>query len=350
MRSGVVKTRWTGMDLDMSVVRVAAIGRLANASARPVDGSRNSRQWTTYTKLPLSDTASPNGDFSIDSPTQLRRWIEQLLDVLPRTVEGYRNCVTLCLPPSWTHYEMTREGDLSLAIANCHALFQNSIFQCDAQIRVWNSSKATDQKVIVAVPYQATIEIARGIRRLGYDVAAIVPHGIAIASAAPALTTLNPICVAMINRLGGLVSTIGCGDDPDQPIGLCRHVPRPASAASNDLENVGLLDEIMPQLNSLAREISATMSYANRMNDVRGHEDKENRPVLIAGDLAATPGLDEALASQINLPVAVWRYVFAERPLSSLSPSLELIDAEAATSVSLAHLASTMPYAVGIHE
>ncbi len=341
-RSGLGNTRCVGMDIDVDTVRVATLGRSKSNTLRANRSGVDAEQWTTYTKLPLSGSSSPHGASSIDSPKKLHRWTEQLLDVLPRTVDGYRSAATLCLPPSWTHYEMAREADLPTTIANCHTLFKNSIFQCNAEIRVWNACKTSDRMVVVAVPHQATLEIARGVRRLGYEVSGIVPHGLALASAASALTTLNPSCIAIIGRTGGLVSTIGCGSDRDYLNGLCRPVANPASTASIHSDQISSIDEIEPQLSAVAHEITATMSYANRINGYRGDQEKGNHPVLIAGDLAATPGLDEALASLVNLPVAVWRYVHPERPLSSLSPTPIAIDAEAATSLSLAHFSAAM--------
>ena len=117
-RSGLGNTRCVGMDIDVDSVRVATLGRSKSKASGAHNIDADAQQWTTYTKLPLTGSSSPNGDSSIDSPKKLRRWIEQLLDVLPRTVDGYRSAVTLCLPPSWTHYEMTREGDMPATITN----------------------------------------------------------------------------------------------------------------------------------------------------------------------------------------------------------------------------------------
>ncbi len=341
-RSGLGKTRCIGIEIDVDIARVATLGTCTSKAAQLNGGSANAQQWTTYTKLPLCGSSPSHGESSIDSPKKLGRWMEQLFDVLPRTVDGHRSAVTICLPPSWTHYEMTREGDMPATIANCQSLFKNSIFQCNAEIRVWNACKTSDRLVVVAVPHQATLEIARGVRRLGYEVSGIVPHGIALAGAASALTTLNPSCIALIGRAGGLVSTIGCGSDRNHLHGLCRHVSSSPTAACIDSDQIVSIEEIEPQLSSIAHEITATMSYANRINEFRASHENENHPVLIAGDLAATPGLDEALASLIHLPVAVWRYVHQERPLSLHGISPMVIDAEAATSLSLAHLSATM--------
>ncbi len=343
---GRSSTRCIGIDLDIDIIRVSSLGRSSSHTKH-----RGKYVWNTYNQIQLpslvadgpsvgSEKSAANNE--IDSPQRLGEWISNVIELLPRSVDSFRNAVSISLPPSWTHYGMVRQSELAAANENCDAMFRGSIFRSDAHTRSWDAGKQTDHVMMASVAKQPTLDLARRIRSLGYEICGIFAQGMALGGAAHSLTTLNPRCVAVLGKDGGTISMLGCDPDAGKPTGLCRQLRGLPPASRSSFSQLMSLEDLQPWLDQTAQDIGATLDYANRLNQVWEDHAVDARPVMIAGDLAPIPGLDVAIASRIQKPVAVWRFASDERPLSTTVPTPASVDATAAVSLSLAHLSASL--------
>jgi hypothetical protein len=102
------------------------------------------------------------------------------------------------------------------------------------------------------------------------------------------------------------------------------------------------LDAVRPWLADIATEIVATQRYARR-----SQVSQDAKPVLICGDLAVLPQIDQVLATLIDTPVARWCYAGQSRPGSAQTAATDTnadrfaADAAYAVAFSLAHTAVT---------
>ncbi len=309
-------TNYVGIDIGVDYVKVATLGEKRDS----VRSSRSSEiGWLSRAEFPLPiDPSVP------PSP----EWVDIVADVLeqrlPRCVDDEFNFAVLSLPATWIHYQTTPKAELGATKSQCDEMFGASIFQSDAHLSAWPAVGGKDHLVVAATADSAARQIADAVANTGYDVQGILPHGVALLMAAPALTSLTPWAVLLLERTGGMVAMrneLGCG--------MCRNLPACPIASDEPL----FLDEIEPWLANIASEVEATQRYTSRLS---GEQDKDS-PILVCGRTAQMAGVDVALATVLGRPVATWRYGGRHRPSQS-APLLDPqhSDASMAVAISLA--------------
>lgn len=310
-------TRYVGIDVGIDRVNVSVLGSGQEPDRSP--GGKTSFGWLSHCEFRLP--VDPNAPIRPD-------WVELvadfLADRLPRCIEGDRNCAVISLPTPWIHYQTSPQAELAASQSQCDTMFSTSIFQSSAHIARWPVVSGKSQYMIAAISEAAACRVADAVTSVGYRVRNILPHGVALVHAAPALTSMAPSAVLMLETSGGLIAACD-----DRGCGLCRTLP-PCRAQCDDPD---FLDELEPWLQLIASEVAATSRYVRRLNGDAGSKS----PLLICGRAAAMGGVDEALASRLGRPVAAWRYAGRMRPRQLNSgPDPQRDDATKAVSLSLA--------------
>ena len=226
---------------------------------------------------------------------------EQLADRLPRCMDGDRNHCVISLPLPWVHYQMSDVSELDSTQQQCDAMFSNSLFQCAAQVRQWPVVSGSDARMIAATAEDAASRIAEVVSSVGYQVEAVLPHGVALLHAAAELTSVQPAAVAIVEFSGGLVSV-----EEQSACGLSRFLP----ACHLPADRRPCVDELEPWLQQIASEVNATFRYAARL----GGTVDPGAPLLLCGRAAEIAGIDSQLATLLGRPVANWRYAGRSRP------------------------------------
>lgn len=307
------KTRYVGIDVGIDHVKIATFG--SDSDTAPSADGKPAIGWLSRSEfaLPVDPHAPPQPDW-VDVVA------ECLSDRLPRCVDGDRNVAVAALPIPWVHYQTTPESEIASAQSQCDSMFTGSIFQSSAHLSKWPVVEGKEY-VIAATAESAACRIAESINGVGFHVDAILPHGVALLQAAPALTSLKPSAVLLLEPSGGMVALRN-----ENSCGLCRNLP----ACDGPISEQPYLDELQPWLQEIAMEVNATSRYVARMS---GTVDREST-VLICGRAAELNGVDSAMASMLGRPVAVWKYAGRTRP-RRISSSVES-DSSMAVSLSLA--------------
>ncbi|MGB7345696.1 MAG: hypothetical protein WBD20_15885 [Pirellulaceae bacterium] len=338
-----VPTRFVGIDIGVRGITVASMGISADQKSPRSHSAWLKWQSLTRINLAIDPTATPSIDW-------IDRTIHALSDQLPRVIDGELNLAFVSVPSTWVHYQVVQGRNLPACQQQCDQIFQNSIFKSPAHQTHWpvvglehGWPNQDDQYVVASTARETVVRIAEAISKVGYDVHSVLPHGAALVHSAFALTSVDAQCVVMLNRDGGLVAmnhnSIQSGKKHylKGGCGLSRSLP---AIPSEILQTIGdgdlQLDDLQPWLADIASEISATMAYSQRANMC----DDGGETLLICGEVAAVPGIDVALATLTNRPVATWRYRGQSRPyLANNLSQIENSDANFAVSLSLAHQA-----------
>lgn len=302
-------SRFVGIALGVESASVVTLGSRHCDQRRSCQRAEKLR-WLTRCRfaLPVDPLAAPPPDW-------VDRVISSLKEQLPRSVDGDQNIAALALPLPWVHYQVVPAAELESSRLQCDSMFASSLFQSNAHLGYWplqaNSLAGPDAPyVIAAIAESAAYDVAEAVCSLGYQIESIVPQGVALADAAEPMTTIDPQCIVVLDRCGGLIAMNhqgGCG--------LCRALPAIPNQLLAESRLRGLsLDAIRPWLSEIAAEITATRRYVQR-----GQAAQAVKPLLLCGDLASLPQLDEILASLIDVPVARWRYTGHSRPGEGLT-------------------------------
>ena len=298
------RPRFVGIDVGVQQVRTAGFGT-----------GRGERRlgWLAASEfeLPIDPTAPPPADW-------VERVAELLSDRLPRCVDGEANLAMISLPLPWIHYEVVAGEQIVASRQQCDAMFAASLFQSPAHVCHWPLDASNEYQVLAATADTAAVRIAEAVAEVGYDVAGILPHGVALAHAAKPLTAVDAICGVLLEPSGGLVTMF----DGEQS-GLCRGLPPHEEVTALFGSGIDVVD-LQPWLEQIAEEVNATCRYSERLGEVGGSDRpgepdrsrESDRPVLIAGAVAAVPEVDVVLAQYLERPVAKWSYAGSRRPVS----------------------------------
>ncbi|NND97054.1 MAG: hypothetical protein HKN47_06985 [Pirellulaceae bacterium] len=335
-------TRFVGIDVGARDISIVSLG------ANPKAGKNKRRegtavQWRSQhcTPIDLDPTVAP-------SPDWITATTKAIVDRLPRCVDGETNRAFISLPVPWVHYQVVSGTDLQASRRQCDAMFSESIFRSQAQTSHWpvvglqhGQPNQDDQYVVASTARTAAYQVAEAVADAGYVVDSILPHGIALIRAASALTAVDPICVAMLNRDGGVVAVNHATD-----CGLCRNLPAvPATLRNAASDQLLQLDDLRPWLSDIASEITATIRFSERAN-MSGHS---RSPIMICGDIPEIPNVDATLARLTNHPIVRWKYQGRMRPdrrhgfslqATRASSDFDFSDARYAMALSLAHQAT----------
>lgn len=312
-------TSYVGIDIGIDRVRIATLGMQRQKSSDLY--ASHSLAWKSNWSFSLPiDPASPPPANWVDQV------VENLVDQLPRCVDGDRNVCVMSLPLPWIHYQTTPSTEIAEARQQCDAMFSSSLFQSSAHLSHWPVVESGDQLVIAATAEHAASRLADAVSSVGYRVELILPHGVALLRSAPSLTLLRPGAIAVLEHAGGMVAVA-----KDSECGLCRNLP----GCNLPVGRQPYLDELERWLLDIASEIHATFRYASRLG---GTVDPES-PVLLCGGVAEIVGVDSFLATSLGRPVATWRYAGSSRPGRAAGgddESVPVNDASLALSLSLA--------------
>jgi len=313
-------TRFVGIDIGVDQVHVASLGVPSNQDNQ----SAESLQWLTRSKFALPiDPYGPPGHDLVDTVC------ETLRECLPRCIDGEHQYAAIALPLSWIHYETTPIAEIAQSQVACDAMFGGSVFQSHAHLNHWPVCEDSSQQIIAATAENAACRVAQTIARIGYQVQGILPHGEVLIHAAEELTAVKPSVVVLLQPFGGLVATVNLGR-----CGMCRALPA-CNATDGPVDSV---ERIESWLETVAKEITATLRYVERLEG----GDSSDRPALLCGEIAKIPGVDEALATLLEQPVATWKYAQWIRPRGwdDGAPQFTRDDPARAVALSLAYCAA----------
>ena len=308
-RSG--KATYVGIDIGVDSVDLSVFGRDAAHN-----GSLGWQSQTGFT-LPVDPTSPPKPN-----------WVDVVVDALdeslPRCVDAGEIVTYVSLPAPWIHYQTTTEAELALSKQQCDAMFSGSKFACPSHISSWPIVVGKEHRMVAATADSAACRVTEVIMDLGYQVQCILPQGVALLGAARELTTLSPSAMLLLEYSGALIampSEAGCG--------LCRNI----RGFDKPMSHTPSLAEIEPWLEEIAEELLASSRYVSRL----GGRLDDRSPVMVCGSIATIQGVDSALASMLNRPVATWRYAGRQRPERQHSVGTNMRgDAAHAVSLSLA--------------
>lgn len=290
---------YVGIDIGVDHLEIAALGLRSERSSKTRRTGSLAWRASWGVELPIEQSATP--------PTN---WVdliaERLADRLPRCMDGDRNHCVISLPLPWVHYQMSDVAELDTTHRQCNAMFSSSLFQCDAQMRHWPVALGGDARMVAATADDAASRIAEVVSSVGYQVEAILPHGVALIHAATDLTSVKPAAVAILEFSGGLVSV-----EERSACGLSRYLP----ACELAVDRRPYVSELEPWLQQVASEVTATFRFADRL----GGTVNPDLPLLLCGRVAEVPGVDSLLANLLGRPVANWRYAGRSRPRCSRS-------------------------------
>jgi hypothetical protein len=285
-------TRFVGIDIGVDQVHVASLGGPSDDTNR----SAESLQWLARSKFALPiDPYQPPGPNLVDTVC------ETLRECLPRCVDGERQFAAIALPLPWIHYETTPSAEIAQSRSTCNTMFGRSVFRSHAHVNDWPVCDGSSQHIIAATAENAACRVAQTIASIGYQVQSILPHGEVLIHAAEELTAVQPSVVVLLQPQGGLVAT-----DNHGRCGMCRALPA-LDATDGPVDSV---ERIESWLETVAKEITATVRYVDRLSGGTSF----NRPVLLCGDIAKIRGVDEALATLLEHPVATWQFSRWTRP------------------------------------
>lgn len=303
-----------GIDIGIGRVNTATLGSQPRNSAGRSNGTC---RWLSKSEfeIPIDPRQPPPPDW-LDIVTAT------LVDRLPRCVDGQRVVASIALPLPWIHYQTASPAEREIIQSQCDQMFGDSIFRSDAHLSAWPACSEHGKTMIAATARRSAKHVADAVASIGFDVHSILPHGVALLEAAPALTSLTPPVVVLLEFSGGLLAfrgPTGCG--------LCRILP----ACEIPVEETTGSEQIAPWLGEIADEILASENFWSRIG---GTCDAES-PLLLCGGAARVPGVDALLASMLARPVACWQYAGRTRPQTSRCDN-ESADSELAMSLSLA--------------
>ncbi|MDG2224204.1 MAG: hypothetical protein P8L85_22675 [Rubripirellula sp.] len=285
---------YVGIDIGIDHLEIAALGIRSERSSKTRRAVSLAWRSSWGFELPIEQGNSP-------PPNWVDLIAERLADRLPRCLDGDRNHCVISLPLPWVHYQMSDVSELDATQQQCDAMFSGSLFQCPAQVRHWPVVPGGEARMVAATADDAASRIAEVVSSVGYQVEAILPHGVALIHAATELTSVQPAAVAILEFSGGLVSV-----EEQSACGLSRYLP----ACDLAVDRRPYLDELEPWLQQIASEINATFRYADRL----GGAVDPDAPLLLCGRVAEVPGVDSLLANLLRRPVANWRYAGRSRP------------------------------------
>ncbi|MCC9601495.1 hypothetical protein LOC67_13140 [Stieleria sp. JC731] len=343
-------TSFVGIEISESEVRVACLKR----------NREQSFDWSHLYRFELP--VMPGGE-----PTL--QWLHEVMHTihlrLPRPIEGDRCECAIALPLSWTQYQTVLGHELENVRRRSTQLFSESVFESQAHICHWpiagihcGHPGADDQYVIAATARRATCHLVDIASSLGYQVHSVLPHAVALTHASLRLTSVDAQCVLWLDHQASLISV-----RHSTGVGLSRSLSTlPARladlAVSKGRQGQRPLDAytLRPYLSDIAAEFERTAKYAARAENVGSHnaasrhKDSADKPILLAGPLAAIEGVDEILATICNVPVATWTFAGRRRPVPTTratgptnkvsSNDSRCDDVRFATALSLACLAS----------
>ena len=296
--------RFVGIDIGVDRASIVALGSRSRDQRRATHRNHHPLRWLARHQLaiPVDPLAAPRSD-----------WLEQvtgaLVDRLPRSIDGEQAVVALSLPLPWMHYQVVPGTEIETSKRQCDAMFASSLFQSPSHMGYWplsdDASGPNDPVVIVAVADSAAYDVADAVSSLGYQIESVQPHGAALVKAAQAMTGIDPQCIVMLNRTGGMIAIKNA-----RSVGLCRVLPAiPDTVLSAGVANGLTLDAIRPWLADIAAEIISTRSFASRVQSL-----DRSKPILLCGDVASIEDLDSVLATLTETPVALWHYAGKARP------------------------------------
>ncbi len=282
-------TRFVGIDVGVECARVVSLGAGHRDARRE---SRGTLRWLSRHRLslPIDPLAPPPTDW-------VQRVINTLQECLPRCVDGDDCLTALSLPLPWVHYQVVASTELTESQRQCDAMFSSSLFNSNAHVGHWpltvGDAVKNEHCVIAAVAESAAIDLAEAVSRLGYQIERILPHGVALIAAAQSMTAIDPACVVLLGRNGGLVAMkneTGCGH--------CRVLPAlPDHVIAASRPHGLTLPAIRPWLSDVAAEVTATRRFAIRSQ----HTPAGDQPVLLCGDIACIPEVDSMLATLLGI-------------------------------------------------
>lgn len=323
-------TRFVGIDFSIPTVQVATLE--ANPPSR-VEPIRSGDSWCWRNQHQIELPVDPFADVT---PELIDHMIDAMCGSLPRCVDGETNVAFLAIPTSWIHYEtlhtdtnsQTQEQLQTETQERCDQMFGNSAFRSQAHLSHWPLVKDGTQRMVAATASNTACRIAEGVSGIGYQVQNILPHGVALGFAAPALTSLNPSCVVLLDPVAGLVSITQNGR-----CGLCRALP----PCPRELAYVDDIDSLLPWIDQVVSETLATIKYSAR-NQVAVDKDAV---MMLCGELARMEGMDVAFADRLRRPVATWTYTGDGRPNAETNQhDATRDDAANAVALSLAYAAA----------
>tara|TARA_R110002049_G_scaffold27321_3_gene94418 strand:+ start:56836 stop:58044 length:1209 start_codon:yes stop_codon:yes gene_type:complete len=289
-------TRFVGIDFSIPTVRIATLDQ-AKPQQRHSDGL-GPLHCTSCCRIEL-----PFNPLENTTPELIDRMVDRLGESLPRCVDGEENVAVLSMPSPWIHYETIPVAPASDAAAQlpveirqrCDQMFRASAFRSSAHLSHWPVASGAPLHVLAATATDTACKIAEHVSDIGYHVQSILPHGVALGLAAGPLTSLQPRCLVLLQRLSGLVCVTQSGR-----CGLSRvlpNCPRQVFYAED-------VDSLHPWIEQVAKEIQATLKFAARnQSDV-----DPDAVVMLCGDLAHIEGIDVAFANFLQRPVAKWMF------------------------------------------
>ena len=316
--------RFVGIDFTGTAIHIATLEESSSGRKTSLSNRHRHRH-----HLPIDP-------FATVTPESIKEMIDLMCDALPRCVDGEKNVAMLAVPTSWIYYESAsfaaQSSETTMIPAElqlrCDQMFGSSAFRSTAHVSTWPIAKGSPVRMVAATAKDTICDIAQRITNIGYQIQGIAPHGIALALAVETLTTLNPACMILLNRGGGLISISQdghCGFSRTLPTCPREHV------FSNDVE------ALYPWIDQVASETIATMQYSVR-HQVPIDPDAM---VMLCGELAQVPDIDLALADRLRRPVATWTLVQGDNR-STETPDGESAcnDSEMAVAYSLAFAAA----------
>ncbi|MCA9140369.1 MAG: hypothetical protein KDB00_26540 [Planctomycetales bacterium] len=295
------QSAYVGIDIGEQAVRIATL--------REIHHSGGEFAWTDRYQFSLPTKLDQEL-----SPEWLRSVMAVIPERLPRCIEGENNLVAIALPIAWTHYQTIAGHELAQSRLRCSEMFAQSIFQSPAHLCHWpvvglhhGKPCIDDQYVIAATAERTVCQIADLVAACGYNVQSVLPHGVALAHAARALTGVDAQCVLWLNHGSALIAV-----RHKTGVGLTRTLPSVPNRILRLVTADRPLDAhtLRPYLTEIATEFRATARYAAHADMSR----VSKKPILIAGPIAEIDGVDETIATLTNTPVALWSYIGRNRP------------------------------------
>lgn len=240
--------------------------------------------------------------------------IRTLAERLPRCMDGDRNEAVIGLPLHWMQLQTTFGTEVDSFVDSSEQHFAESGFEGNSHISYWpvvgehhGTPKQEDQYVVATLPETLIIELVDAVARQGYSVRSALPTPVALNHAAFPLTGIDAQCLVSLDQHSASISV-----QHRSGIGLTRKLP---SLVSQSKDDVPVTDSsaLSPYLRQLSKAIRETLVFSSRSD----MSSLSNKPVLITGELAETEGIESKLATQLEMPVAVWSLLGTAGPAAT---------------------------------
>ncbi|MEM6468564.1 MAG: hypothetical protein AAF802_03270 [Planctomycetota bacterium] len=295
------------------------------------------------------------GRINTQTPESIAHAIERVCDRLPRCTDARKAIAAVGLSMDWFRMQTVSGHEIDAIKEQLTNQFSRQGFPGMPSLAFWpvvgehhGTPNLDDQYVVFAIPADTIGMIADGIASQGYHIRSIIPTPVVLAKSSLRMTGIDSQCVVWVDSTTAWISVIHRSG-----VGMVRRLPTPEfvpfqgrqqsleTTSFSSLTNTSL-SALGPYLRDLSESISETIDYASRADMSK----PSNRPVLIAGPLAEIPGFENELASNLELPVAVWSTIRSSKeastPAGTSGRNSEVLkdDCRFATALSLSRFAA----------